>query len=133
MHRGLDDALLLQRSLRCLGFLLPNWPVQVFHVTSSLTAEDLSHIQKELISKFADIFNSEHLKPMHGPAMNIVLQPDTQPYHIHGMCAIPFAFREQIKAQLDDMLNKGIIEMVSEPSTWCQAIVLVNKKGTTEK
>ena len=38
-----------------------------------------------------------------------------------------------MKGQLDTMVADGIIEPVSEPSDWCHPIVIVNKKGSTEK
>ena len=38
-----------------------------------------------------------------------------------------------MKEQLDTMVADGIIEPVSEPSDWCHPIVIVNKKGSTEK
>ena len=65
--------------------------------------------------------------------MDIVLKPDAKPSRVTGARAIPFAFRDQIKSQLDDMVSEGIIETVEEPSDWCHPIVLVDKKGTSEK
>ena len=70
---------------------------------------------------------------MHGPAMNIELQADAKPSCVHSSRAIPYAFRDQIKASLDEMVADHIIEQVSEPSSWCHPIVIEDKKGTSEK
>ena len=73
------------------------------------------------------------LKLMHGPAMNIEVQADAKPSCVHSSRPIPYAFRDQIKDQLDEMVANHIIEQVSEPSSWCHPIVIVDKKGTSEK
>lgn len=56
-----------------------------------------------------------------------------QLHHVNAKYAIPFTFLEQIKAQPDGMFNEGIIKTVSEPSSWCHPINIVNKKCTSEK
>lgn len=64
--------------------------------------------------------------------MEIPLKPDAKPHHAAGAKSLPYAYRDQVKAQLD-MVASCIIEAVSELPEWCHLIVAVNKKGTHEK
>jgi len=141
VYHGLKDALLSHQTLTALGLLPPGWPAvrpthpricQLQPVTHP-SPGDLSRIREELLHEFADVFDDSTLKPMNGPPMDIQLTNDARPSHINGARAIPYAFRDQIKTQLDDMAAEGIIEPVSEPADWCHPIVIVNKKGTSEK
>ena len=131
---GLDDALLSRDSLKALKVLPRDWPHHVLQANCHFpSVEEIASFRSELLTEFADVFDDSSLQPMHGPPMTITLTPDAKPSHVNGARAIPFAYREQIKAQLDDMLSEGIIETVSEPCDWCHPIVVVNKKGTSEK
>eukprot|EP00117_Sycon_ciliatum_P026244 scpid18053/ scgid21591/ Retrovirus-related Pol polyprotein from transposon opus; Protease; Reverse transcriptase; Endonuclease len=132
---GLDDALLSRSSLRALNFLPPGWPQQVARVSAPRTPSptDLVKIRSQLLEEFSDVFDDSTLKPMSGPPMDIVLEPDAKPHRVYTARPIAYAYREKVKAQLDDMVSEGIVETVSDPSDWCHPIVIVDKKGSTEK
>ena len=68
---------------------------------------------------------------MQGAPMDIVLNLDATPHCVNGARPVPFAYRDQLKGQLDDMLAKNIIEPVCEPSEWCHPVVY--KKNSTPK
>ena len=70
---------------------------------------------------------------MAGPDMDIVLEPDAKPRRVYTALPIPYAYREQIKQKLDDMVAEGIIEPVTEPTDWCHPIVVVDKKIARKK
>eukprot|EP00117_Sycon_ciliatum_P031337 scpid17782/ scgid3606/ Retrotransposable element Tf2 155 kDa protein type 1 len=148
VYKGLHDALLSHTSLRALKFLPPDWPVQftaehegasspkICAAVSSCahpSDAELARTREQLLQEFADVFSDSGLKPMEGPPMEIELQHDSKPSCVHTARPIPYAFRDQIKTQLDGMVSDGIIEPVTEPSEWCHPIVIVDKKGSTEK
>ena len=139
VYDGLEDALLSRTSLQSLGFLPENWPQQISRmsvqppVTASPDPRRLDDLRESLMKEFADVFDDTELKAMKGPPMNIELQPDAKAHRVYAARPIPFAYRDQVKTQLDNMVAEGIIEPVSEPSEWCHPIVIVDKKGTTEK
>ena len=152
IYHGLTEALLSRATLSALGFLPSNWPKQVALVrqpsigtpnvpksraptdsTKARAPPDLAQIRTDLIAEFADVFADTALEPMNGPPMDIQLQPEPKPFCVHSSRSVPFAYRDQVKQQLDTMVTDGVIEPVSEPSEWCHPIVVVNKKGTTEK
>ena len=140
VYDGLHDALLSRQSLQALGFLPDNWPhsLQVARIDlpeRDPTPAEINKIRADLVSEFADVFSesTDKLKPMAGPDMDIVLEPDAKPRRVYTARPIPYAYREQIKQQLDDMVAEGIIEPVTEPTDWCHPIVVVDKKNSSEK
>ncbi|XP_065190896.1 uncharacterized protein K02A2.6-like [Sycon ciliatum] len=132
VYEDLDEALLSCQSLRALGILPESWP-RISRVKSEPSSADIADVKTQLMQEFADVFDDSQLKPMAGPPMEIKLQSDATPTRVNGARAIPFAFRDQIKSQLDDMVINGIIEPVTEPSDWCHPIVIADKKSSNEK
>ena len=65
--------------------------------------------------------------------MVIKLNDGTTPCRVNGARAIPFAYRDQVKEQLDQMVKERVIEPVSDTCDWCNPIVLADKKNTAEK
>ncbi|XP_076047356.1 uncharacterized protein LOC143028884 [Oratosquilla oratoria] len=62
------------------------------------------------------------------PPMRIHLKADAVPFVIYMPKPIPFAFRGQVREELDSMVQQGIITPVGEePSEWCHPIVLLAK------
>ncbi|XP_076035384.1 uncharacterized protein LOC143021659 [Oratosquilla oratoria] len=65
---------------------------------------------------------------MVGPLMRIHLKADAVPFVIHTPRPIPFTFRDQVKEELDSMVQQSIITPVGdEPSEWCHPMVLLAK------
>ena len=93
------------------------------------TQADLTETRSQLLEEFADVFDNTKLKPMAGPLMDTMLKSIAQPHHIYMACLIPFAYCNQVKQQIDDMVCEGISEPVSQPTDWCHPVVKVNKRG----
>ena len=144
VYEGLSDALMSRTTLLALGFLPSDWPHHINRAyvntpppSSSTAAEpsaaQISAVRTQLLEEFADVFADSPLQPMNGSPMDILLKPDAVPSCVSGPRVIPYAYRDQVKSQLDEMVATGIIESVSEPSERCHPIVIVAKKGTDEK
>ncbi|XP_065182117.1 uncharacterized protein K02A2.6-like [Sycon ciliatum] len=140
VYDELSSALLSRSSLKALGFLPPNWP-QIASVTqgtsrsaehSNPTPDQRVRIRQDLLDEFADVFAEDTLRPMDGQPMHIQLAPDAQPFKLNNARWLPYAYRDQVKLQLDKMVADGIIAPVSEPTEWCHPIVIAEKKGTAE-
>ena len=81
-----------------------------------------------------EIFPDPHLPNIEPPSVPFGLRPRRRyATRAHHAQPIPYAFREQVKAQLHYKVANKIIEPVTEPSEWCHPIVIVNKPGTKEK
>ena len=85
---------------------------------------EINKIRADLVSEFAGVFSKSTNKPklMASPDMDIVLETDAKPRRAYTACPIPYAYCEQIKQQLDDMVAERIIEPVTEPTDWSHII-----------
>jgi hypothetical protein len=92
---------------------------------------DIDVIKKQFISSHSAIFDSSVLfKAMVGKPMHIYLNDipdDKKPKPCLVSRPIPFAFRDSAKKELDDMVNKGIIRPVLEPTDFVSPFLVVGK------
>ena len=139
VYKDVAGPLLSRQSLKALKFLPEDWPhdttvgrtvLSAGHGEETITENDRKQL---LMKEFSDVFEDQFLQPMKGPPMTIRMQDDAKPFCITAARAIPHAYRDQIKSQLDDMVRNNIIEPVTEPSDWCHPIVTVPKRGTDER
>ena len=140
--QGVQEPLLSKSSLKGLGFLPEQWPadccfvkniIGCSKVSTTPTPEQVEQEKQKLLSEFADVFTSSMVNTMATEPVDIVLKENTVPFAVYTSRPIPFAYRDQVKSQLDEMETQGVIEKVTEPSEWCHPVVVVDKKGTTEK
>ena len=150
VYKKLDDAILSRKTLVDLGWISPNWPLDMLQIRAVKTKDSVSSgpvsssdtvssdpekpaTKESLLNEFSSVFNEEELPPMNTTPMKIKLKPDAVPFKVNGARSIPFAFRDTVKAQLDKWESQSVIEKVEGPCDWCHAVVLVDKKGTDEK
>lgn len=67
---------------------------------------------------------------MEGEKFHISLTENAKPFCVHAPRVIPFAYRDKLQAELELLLQQGIIAPVTEPTEWCAPIVVTPKKGT---
>ena len=70
-----------------------------------------------------------------GKPMRIHTKPDTKPYCCKRPTMIPIHFRDQIRADIESDVKKGVLERVPEgrPDTWCSRMVIQPKKNGTAR
>ena len=83
---------------------------------------------KEAFPRVFDVTST--LRKMSGGPMDIKLTEDARPTAVSTARSIPFCWREDIRRQLDDLLEKDIIEPVEHPTEWCHPIVPVAKRSS---
>ena len=66
-----------------------------------------------------------------GKPMKIHTKPDTKPYCCKKPTMIPIHFRDQIRADIEADVKKGVLERVPDgrPDTWCSRMVVQPKKN----
>ena len=132
--QGVQQPLLSKQSLKALGYLPKDWPNGIdSHMSVNNTSLSPEVLREQLLREYQDVFDMSNLKTMFTEPVHIVLKEGAVPFCLNSARPVPFAYRDQVKSQLDDMVAQQIIEPVSEPSEWCHPIVLADKKGTTEK
>ena len=141
VYDGVSHPLLSLNSLKALRYLPQEWPHQCAELSTipmkpieNPTGQDIRRIKQQLLEEFSDVFDSAstELPPMLCKPMEIHLRPDAKPFAVHSARNIPHAYKSRVKDQLDEMVQKGIIESVAGASEWCHPIVVVEKKGTDE-
>merc|ERR1711954_183009 len=65
-----------------------------------------------------------------GPPMKIHLQPDAVPVAIHKPVPVPLHFREEVYANIEADVKRGVLRKVppGEPTSWCAKLVITAKK-----
>lgn len=87
-----------------------------------LTINELRHSKKQLDQK-------KELGCMKGSDVKIRLKSHAEPVKVTTARRIPIPLVEAVNEELQRMLDKGIIEKVTEPTDWCAPIVVVPKEG----
>ncbi len=89
---------------------------------------------KEFPNVFPDDNTVEPLRPMNGKPMEIELMPDAKPFKRYKANTLPYAWEGKVKAQLDTMVAKDVIETVEadDVGEWCLGMVAVPKRGSDE-
>ncbi|UYV84889.1 K02A2.6-like [Cordylochernes scorpioides] len=62
----------------------------------------------------------------------IKLKDESQPHAIYTPRRIPIPLLNKIKEQLDQMVEKGVIEKVEQPTDWCAPMVIVPKLSSND-
>ena len=107
-------------------FTIPATPTSDVKVVnaSSDTSEEYT-----LISKYPTVFDGR-IRVMQGEEFRICLAANAKPFCVHTPRAIPFAYRDKLKAELDLLESQKVITPVTEATTWCAPIVVTPKKNS---
>ena len=93
------------------------------HINPSLTAQQQQEVQ-ELLAEFADTFSNE--PGLTGAGLHRIRTGDNQPVYQQPY-RIPHAWKDQVRTEIQTMLNAGII--VPSDSPWTSPIVPIKKKN----
>ena len=85
--------------------------------------------RNDLLEEFKDAFDtSDQLKTMLGEPIKINLNENVETFSISATRSIPFAWRDEVKANLDEMTRQDIVKPFEEvPTRWCHPLVEVPK------
>ena len=103
--------------------------VPVNHETNTpVTPSDNTPINstKDLIEAYLDQF--DRIGNFAGE-YHIILRPNNHSI-VHAPKKCPIHMRDEVKAELDEMVSQGIIQKVDEPTDWVSSIVYVRKSNS---
>ena len=121
-------------SLQGLRLLTLHYSIQrtkcapVNHETNTpVTPSDNTPINytKDLIEAYPDQFDRTG---NFAEEYHIVLRPKNHPI-VHSPWKCPIHMRDEIKAELDEIISQGIIQKIDEPTDWVNKIVYVRKSN----
>ncbi|KAK4324209.1 hypothetical protein Pmani_005211 [Petrolisthes manimaculis] len=109
-------------------------PIRPITPPNELVKENVERLETWFLKQFGrTVFAMERtpLPEMRGPPHHIHLRPDSRPNTVHVPATVPHHFYDEVQRQLDDDVNKGIIEEIpaGEPTEWCARMVVVPKKN----
>ena len=91
---------------------------------------DLEEVRRDPIAKeFQDLFGG--VGKMEDTSYGISLWAGAQPYALGTARRVSFPLYDKVHKELQRMLRLGIIQEVSEPTSWCSPMVVVPKKDGT--
>ena len=99
------------------------------------TASNITALENWIKNYFKDsAFNQCRRQPWPmttGKPMKIHTKPDTKPFCCKRPSTIPLHFRDQVRADIESDIKKGILERVpaGRPDTWCARLVIQPKKN----
>ncbi|MEM7375732.1 MAG: reverse transcriptase family protein, partial [Bacteroidota bacterium] len=96
---------------------------------SKPTPDEIEKIRKQLLETYSDVFDSESgLKTMDIPPMKIKLKGEVEPYAIRAARPIAYSWRDDVKKEIDWMVERQIIVPVEDDAEeWCHPLVCVPK------
>ena len=107
---------------------LPSWDPAMGEPSETQRQSHLAALK----NAFPRVFNTAPpLREMAGGPARIVLEEDARPHAATAARPIPFSWQEDIKKQIDDLLEQGVIAPVDYPTEWCHQIVAVAKRADT--
>jgi hypothetical protein len=86
----------------------------------------------EYSQKLRDSIADAHALGLHAKPVDIQLKPGVKPVCIPSR-RIPLRLKDRVKAQLDKMLEMGVIRPVNHPTEWCHPMLATDKKQKTAK
>ena len=97
-------------------------------------ARDLNSAKSKLLERHKEVFEEKTFKALQGIPMHIELEDCATPCTHFKPRSIPFRWREAVQDQLDNMVQKDVIEKVpvGESYQWCHPMVIVQKKDSSE-
>ncbi len=125
-----DGTILNLTTCQALHLIPADFPKQqrMCSQVSTVQEEDLGKLRLEILEEFHDVFDSDGLlKPMSGPPIHIELCNDAKPYRVNGPRPIPIPLREDAHKLIKDMMQKGVLVEVNEPTDWLHPMTVVRK------
>ena len=136
IYPEVHGILLSWKTSRGLKILPASYPSPSAHppstrsiTTSTEQRQQLPVTSDEIMKEFPSVFDG-HIKAMEGEEFHISLTDDAKSLCVQTPRAIPFAYRDKLKAELETLQEQGIITPVTHPTEWCAPIVVAPKKDS---
>ena len=123
---GVSGAFISWKAAKELGILPPHYPYpeglpqvkQYPEVKSTKVMDNCNGKGEGLVKKFPSVFSGQ-ISAMEGEHFKISLMENAQPFSVKTPRAVPFAYREKLRQELDSLQQQDIIAPVAQPTEWC--------------
>lgn len=136
IYPEVKGTLLSWRAAKGLGILPAYYPHQCVKVekpaqVAVVVDNTASTVKCQFMNEFPSVFDG-NINVMEGEKFHITLTEGAKPFCVRTPRSIPFAYRHKLKAELDLLLEQGIISPVTVPTEWCAPIVVAPKKNSDQ-
>ena len=138
IYSGISEAPISWKAAKGLGILLLYYPYPQPSSTSTTAIQPTVKATKDsyqqpamdkIMQEFPAVFD-EQIRMMKGEKFHILLVEGAVPFCVKTPRSVPFAYREQLKVELELLQEQSIIMPVTEFTEWCAPIMVIPKKGT---
>ena len=131
IYSQVDGILLSWRTCIGLNILPQHYPSPTVKAvqTNNRPTQPEQATSEDLIDEFPTVFE-DCVKAMEGESFHIELTEEAKPFCVKTPRAIPYAYREKLKAELETLQAQGIITPLTHPTEWCAPIVVTPKKDS---
>ncbi len=89
-----------------------------------------NQLHNEILLEYADLFDNSRVGKL--PVKYKMKLDETKAPVVRPPHKLPYALRDRVKRELDDMVKKEIITVVTEPTEWVSQMVAAKKKDKDE-
>ncbi|CAB0011535.1 unnamed protein product [Nesidiocoris tenuis] len=138
--KGVKDLLIDRTTLQALRVIHHDFPqplteskvnkniASISELSENPTVEEINKIKQNLLEEYKDVFDTTTLKPMKCKKVHIELKEKVVPFAITCPRKIPIPWKDQVKQELDGLVEKGIIKPSSEEaSDFVSPLVVIPK------
>ena len=121
-----EHCLVAWHILQSLKILSPVFPAVAYMAKHKLNTDAL---EARIRAKYAGRPLSDLLsdKPMSGGNMHVQLNAGSTPVHVRAPRKVPIRFEEEANSTIAELLRKGVIKKVEDPTPWCSPAFFVPK------
>ena len=85
------------------------------------------HTNTDFIREYPNVFSTTHLGILPGPEVHLTVSPDAKPV-VRPARTVPESLKDAVKAKLESLKEKGVIEEVDGPTDWVNQMSVAQKK-----
>ena len=84
--------------------------------------------QEDLVKEYPDVFSSSSVGLLSGGEVHLLVEENAQPV-IRPSRTVPESLKSAVKAELDSLQHRGVIEVVQKPTDWVNQMSIAQKKS----
>ena len=136
IYPNIHGTLISWKACKALQILPPYYPqpipsptVHMANLSPLHTTSTVSLTAQHITSEYPTFFDGQ-IRSMQGKQFHISLLDNVKLFCVNTPRAIPFAYRDKLKAELNLLEEQQIIAPIITATEWCAPIVVTPKKNT---
>ena len=98
------------------------------HYAAFEQVNSVLHTNTDFVSEYPNVFSTTHLGTLPGPEVHLTVCSDATPV-VRPARTVPESLKDAVKAKLESLKEKGVIEEVDGPTDWVSQMSVAQKKS----